>query len=102
MVTFTHKINSLLLHNCNFATVMNCNANIFVFQWSKVSSVKGLFNPKKVMTHRLRTTALLFNIFFIYISNAIPKVPYTARPLPCSPTHPLPLLGPGIPLYWGI
>jgi hypothetical protein len=44
---------------------------------------------------------LLLDIFFIYISNAIPKVPYTLLP-PCSPTHPLPLLGPGIPLYWGI
>jgi hypothetical protein len=47
----------------------------------------------------------LFKIYiyicFIYISNAIPKIPYTL-PLPCSPTHPLPLLGPGIPLYWGI
>jgi hypothetical protein len=28
------------------------------------------------------------DIFFIYISNAIQKVPYTL-PLPCSPTHPL-------------
>jgi hypothetical protein len=43
----------------------------------------------------------LLDIFFIYISNAIPKVPYTL-PQPCSPTHPLPLLGPGVPLYWGI
>jgi hypothetical protein len=43
----------------------------------------------------------LLNIFFIYISNAIPKVPYTLPP-PCSPTQPLPILGPGIPLYWGI
>jgi hypothetical protein len=38
----------------------------------------------------------LLDIFFIYISNAIPKVPYTL-PLPCSPTYPLPLPGPGIP-----
>jgi hypothetical protein len=45
-------------------------------------------------------TFFLSDIFFIYISNAFPKVPYTL-PLPCSPTHPLPLLGPGIPLYWG-
>jgi hypothetical protein len=30
----------------------------------------------------------LLDIFFIYISNAIPKVPYTL-PQPCSPTHPL-------------
>jgi hypothetical protein len=43
----------------------------------------------------------LLDIFFIYISKAIPKVPYTL-PLPCSPTNPLPVLGPGIPLYWGI
>jgi hypothetical protein len=39
---------------------------------------------------------ILLYIFFIYISNAIPKIPYTL-PTPCSSTHPLPLLGPGIP-----
>jgi hypothetical protein len=38
----------------------------------------------------------LLGIFFIYISNAIPKVPDT----PHSPVHPR--LGPGAPLYWGI
>jgi hypothetical protein len=38
----------------------------------------------------------LLAIFFIYISNATLKVPYTL-PLPCSPTHPLLLSGPGIP-----
>jgi hypothetical protein len=42
----------------------------------------------------------LLDIFFIYISNAILKVPYPL-PTPCSPTCPLPL-GPGLPLYWGI
>jgi hypothetical protein len=42
----------------------------------------------------------LLDIFFIYISNAIPKVPYT--PQPCSSMLSLPVLGPGIPLYWGI
>jgi hypothetical protein len=30
----------------------------------------------------------LLDIFFIYISNAIPKVPDILTP-PCSPTHPL-------------
>jgi hypothetical protein len=44
---------------------------------------------------------ILLDIFFIYISDAILKVPYTLS-LPCSPTHQLPILGPGIPLYWGI
>jgi hypothetical protein len=57
---------------------------------------------------------LLFklDIFFIYISNSIPfpsfhseKIPYPLPPpfplsCPCSPTHPLLLPGPGIPLYW--
>jgi hypothetical protein len=28
VVTLKHKINSLLFHNCNFATVMNHNVNI--------------------------------------------------------------------------
>jgi hypothetical protein len=46
-------------------------------------------------------TFFKLDIFFIYISNAIPKVPYTLPP-PCSPTQPLLLLGPGIPLNWGI
>jgi hypothetical protein len=43
----------------------------------------------------------LLAIFFIYIANATPKVPYTL-PLPCSPTHPFLLPGSDIPLYWGI
>jgi hypothetical protein len=46
----------------------------------------------------------LLDIFFIYISNAIPKVPYTLPP-PCSLTHSLLFLGPGVPLcslYWVI
>jgi hypothetical protein len=40
----------------------------------------------------------LLDIFFIYIPNAIPKVPYTLSP-PCSPTHLVPLLDPGVPLH---
>jgi hypothetical protein len=44
---------------------------------------------------------LLLDIFFIYISNVIPKVPYTLAQ-PCSPTYSLPLLGPSFALYWGI
>jgi hypothetical protein len=43
----------------------------------------------------------LLDIFFIYISNATLKVPYTFLS-PCSPTHPLLPPGPGIPLYWSI
>jgi hypothetical protein len=28
--------------------------------------------------------------------------PKSPQPTPQSPTHPLPLFGPGVPLYWGI
>jgi hypothetical protein len=48
-----------------------------------------------------RKQFFLLVIFFIYISNAIPKVSY-ALPLPCFPTYVLLLPGPGIALYWGI
>jgi hypothetical protein len=41
----------------------------------------------------------LLDTFFIYISNAIPKAPYILPP-PCSPTHPLLLPGPGIPICY--
>jgi hypothetical protein len=70
--------------------------------------VAGIWNPKGFLLTLCSTlffgffpSHFLLDIFFIYISNAIPKVPYTL-PLPCSPTHSLPLLGPGIPLYWGM
>jgi hypothetical protein len=46
-----------------------------------------------------------FKIFIRYVLHlhfkSILKIPYTL-PLPCPPTHPLLLLGPGVPLYWGI
>jgi hypothetical protein len=57
---------------------------------------------RNVLTQtNLMTQIFLLYIFFIYISKAILKFHYTL-PLPCSPTHPLLLPGPGIPLYWGI
>jgi hypothetical protein len=31
-----------------------------------------------------------------------PKSPLYSHPRPCFPTYPLLLLGPGLPLYWGI
>jgi hypothetical protein len=62
---------------------------------------EGLTYPMVTWKFFLNFFIFLSDIFFIYISNAIPKVPYTL-PLPCSATHPLLLPGPGIPLYWGI
>jgi hypothetical protein len=64
-----------------------------------------VLTDKWILAQKLRIPKifiyLLLDIFFIYISNATPKIPYTL-PLPCSPTHPLLFLGSGIPLYWGI
>jgi hypothetical protein len=51
--------------------------------------------------HHCLSFLFLLDIFFIYISNAILKVTYNLS-LSCTPTHPLLLPGPGIPLYWGI
>jgi hypothetical protein len=42
----------------------------------------------------------LIRYFLILHFKYYPKSP--PYPLPNSPTHPLPLLGPGVPLYWGI
>jgi hypothetical protein len=81
-------------------------------QWSTTWQVLLLITMlSKVFTTfssmRFRVSGVLFSfhflldIFFIYISNAIPKVPYPLPP-PCSPTHSLMLPAPGIPLYWGI
>jgi hypothetical protein len=50
----------------------------------------------------------LLDIFIIYILNDIPSPGFSSKsslpppPSSCSPTHSLPLLGPGIPLRWGI
>jgi hypothetical protein len=72
------------------------------------SDRQGIFLPVDEPSYQRPTIKFLFfflhfllNIFFIYISNAILKVPYTLPPS-CSPTHPLLLPGPGVPLYWGI
>jgi hypothetical protein len=56
----------------------------------------------------LLKSSFLLDMFFIYISNVIlfPSFPSENRlsppTSPWSPTHPIQLPGPGIPLYWGI
>ena len=60
--------------------------------------------------NHIHSNTFLLDIFFIYISIAIPfpdspsenPLPLHLFPSPFSPTHPLPLSGFGIPLYWGI
>jgi hypothetical protein len=58
--------------------------------------------------HKEQPFVLFFFLLDIYISNVIPFPGLPSKnslspPLsPCSPTHPHPLPGPGIPLHWGI
>jgi hypothetical protein len=83
-VDFTMAVYSVDLGSIEFWVVLFC----FVLFCLFIHFVVSFYFPT------------FFISFFIYISNAIPKVPYTS-PL-CSLTHSLPLLGPSIPLYWGI
>jgi hypothetical protein len=54
VVTPNHKMISLLLYDCNFATVTNCNINI-------ISVGYLIFDPQNcVTTYRLRTAVLEF------------------------------------------
>jgi hypothetical protein len=69
---------------------------MFMKEWIRAPQDMGL-----LIHECYHISYFLLDIFFIYISNAILIVPYTLPP-PCFPTHPLPLPGPGIPLYWGI
>lgn len=53
-----HKIISLLLHNRNFATVMNPNVDVWCAAYLMCGLCKRVFWPAKgIVTHRLRTTS---------------------------------------------
>jgi hypothetical protein len=70
----SHNIILFLLHNCNFAIVMNNNINI----WYAI--------PKGAVTHRLRTTALALQP--VHTLGCIPSTgPFQlgTGPLPATP-----------------
>jgi hypothetical protein len=59
VVTPTIKLSSLLLLNCNFATVMNHNIKYLRFLMVLGDSCEKVIRlPKGMGTHRLRTAAL--------------------------------------------
>jgi hypothetical protein len=75
---------------------MRVKLSLRVYSLVDLTCSRGWTHPQKYIgyTNWIQWFSLfLLDIFFIYISNAIRKVPYTL-PLPCSLTHPLPLLGP--------
>jgi hypothetical protein len=90
---------SLTLFLFPFFSPMNINILFFYFYYY-------FFNDKNqnilfsYIAKGIQTFFILLGIFLVYIFNAIPKVP--PYPPPQSPTHPLPIFGPGVPLYWGI
>jgi hypothetical protein len=51
MLSLDDNIILLLLHNCNFASGMNCNVNFWYAEYL-------MWDPKRVTTHRLRNAAL--------------------------------------------
>jgi hypothetical protein len=72
--------------------LLNCLLNL---RTSQMQGAAIIILQMRTETDSLNSFLFLLGIFFIYNSNVIPKVP----PYPPSPTHPLPLLGPGVPLY---
>ena len=73
---------------------------LFFFFDVRIFNCTRTKQPNYKIFHR-QNKFFWFRYLFIYISNAILKVPYKLPP-PCSPTHPLLLPGPGITLNWGI
>jgi hypothetical protein len=73
-----------------------------------IHSQKCLSSPDIIQKDYM-TETLFFSFSFLFLIRhflhlhfqCYPKSP-PYPPRPQSPTHPLPLLGPGVPLYWGI
>jgi hypothetical protein len=74
----------------------------------------GINNRDHSQTSGESHTILFYFILFFYIQTSFFLIRYFPHlhfqcypkgppyPPPQSPTHPLPLFGPGVPLYWGI
>ena len=78
------------------AKVCTGNGTVAILKNSRCAHlISQLYSPRVLFFNMY----FLLSIFLIYISDAIPKVPHTLPPP--HPTHPLPLFGPGVPLYWG-
>jgi hypothetical protein len=87
-------------------TVDNIYFSLFAYEkvealwvgWYNYPAIKWQNQCTLGIWYQSLNSSFVLDIFYIYISNAIPKIPYTIPP-PYSPTHPLLLPSPGIPLY---
>jgi hypothetical protein len=63
-----------------------------------ITSKDGGKKEKSLIGFNMPSFLKFFNVYFLHLHfKCYPKSP--PYPPPYSPTHPLPILGPGIPLY---
>jgi hypothetical protein len=79
---------------------MLCFCNIYIFSHIKVSFVL-IFSPVYYNNDCLVPIFFILIRYFLHLRfQCDPESPIPSTPTPLHP--PLPLLGPGVPLYWGI
>jgi hypothetical protein len=93
-------LSSLLLTESDFSTCHSLYSHSLIFfNISPSLHTLHLFMQHKhwfCLSFFFFSLNKIFIRYFLHLHfNAIPKVPYTL-PWPCSPTHPLPLPGPGV------
>jgi hypothetical protein len=81
--------------------VGTADGNLMIFEDKAVKVNAECLLHKSVFPPFIYLFIYLF-IYFLYIHFKCYPESSLYPPPPCSPTHPLLLLGPGIPLYWGI
>jgi hypothetical protein len=71
-------------------------------------SDRWLWASTPVFARHWHSLTRLYLLFFFFLIRYFPRLHFQCYPKglpyppPQSPTHPLPLFGPGVPLYWGI
>ena len=83
----TIKLFFLLLYNCNFTTVVNCNVTM-CFWWSWVAPVKGSFDPQRGCDTQVEDRCPGMRWLCSWDFYALIKIPtfstVTQASLPCS------------------
>lgn len=59
----------LPLNYCHFATVMNCNVNIRVFQWSWATPVKGPLDSQRRHDPQVESHCFIIVLFLVTLTS---------------------------------